>query len=285
MRPEDEGLPPGAFSRTERLVGPDGLARLADAHVAVVGAKKKRSFNTAMCIQASQPGYIPAGNYRMMILPFSLRENALALRKETSYNKLWPAITDLNRRTKVSERGHVEDFLRHYEKELDQFVAEFECVPGQVGAIVLINGRVVGIERAPSNEYWLNLWPALIRECYGSLAIEVAARYPDGPPVPPTRVPMPDRVPGDLDELAEDLEKAREEERARVRNVVEDLLPQPFEVKSEKDEAGLFIDTLTNEQFTGQAVRDGDRVVYFSLVAQASWLKKTAWEDAEPFKF
>ena len=34
----------------------------------------------------------------------------------------------------------------------------------QVGAIVLVDDRVVGIERAPSHDYWLSIWPSLIRE-------------------------------------------------------------------------------------------------------------------------
>ena len=139
----------------------------AMAHAGVVRSASERSFNTAMCIQQSQVGLIQRGAHRMLILPYALRERALEVRNDKSYNKLWDAISLFNQKMGVQSAGHLEFFLKHFRKELDEFVAEFECVPRQIGAIILVDDQVVGVARAPSQPYWQSLWPCLIRECYG----------------------------------------------------------------------------------------------------------------------
>ena len=107
-----------------------------------------------MCVQQSQGGLIQRGAYRMLILPYALRERALEVRKNKNYNKLWDAISAFNQEMGVSGEGNLVFFLKHFQKELDEFVAEFECVPRQIGAIILVDDQVVGVERAPSHAYW-----------------------------------------------------------------------------------------------------------------------------------
>ena len=56
---------------------------------------------------------------------------------------------------KLTARERIEHLLdRGTFYELDEFVAEFECVPRQIGAIILVDDQVVGVERAPSHAYW-----------------------------------------------------------------------------------------------------------------------------------
>jgi len=94
-----------------------------------------------------------------------LRETAHSLRKGASshsYDRLWPAISSMNQQLGIrNTAGHLEFFLQEFGKELDRFVAEFEIVPNQVGAIILINGRVAGVERAPNPEFWESIWQPL----------------------------------------------------------------------------------------------------------------------------
>lgn len=73
-------------------------------------------------------------------------------------------------------------------------------VPGQIGAIILVDDQVVGVERVPSHSYWRSVWPSLVRECYGSLAIRVAQLKGDSATAPASRTPLPDDV-SSLDEL------------------------------------------------------------------------------------
>src|SRR5262249_43537348 len=126
--------------------------------------------------------------HELMILPAALRAKALSVRKVRDFRKLWESIQAFNKGFGIDQYGgHLEFFVRTFQKELDQFVAEFEVVPRQVGAIVLVGGEVAGVERTPSATFWRAVWGPLIRVCYGSLAIQVA-RENKAPPA--TRSPL-----------------------------------------------------------------------------------------------
>ena len=253
----------------------------AMAHAGVVCSAGERSFNTAMCIQQSQGGFIQRGSYRMLILPYALRERALEVRKEKSYNKLWDAISVFNREMGVQAAGHLEFFLKHFRKELDEFVAEFECVPGQIGAIILVDDQVVGVERAPSHAYWQSVWPCLIRECYGSLAIRVAQLKGERPEAPVSRTPVPEV--SSLDELESVIAEIARQEDERAKATVRELLDEQLTLTRDESTAGLSIETVQPGRFTGQVIRDGDRIVYASLPATQKWLSDNKWQTAQPF--
>lgn len=254
----------------------------AMAHAGIVPENTTRQFDTAMCIQQTQGGYIPEGNYQMMILPFSLREPALEKRHEKSYNKLWNSIIKFNTAFGLSRSGHLEFFLKKFANELDQFVAEFECVPDQVGAIVLINGEVVGVERAPSHGYWKSIWPALIRECYGSLALQTARAA--GTTIFPlkSRVVLTETI-HSLADLLEAVDTAQQQEEEIARGIVRELVHESFPVEIEEDIIGLTIGTIASDRFKGQMIMDEERVVYASLITSHRWLQEARWATAKPF--
>lgn len=259
----------------------------AMAHAGVVAAAGDRRYDTAACIQASQGGFIQKGSYRMLILPHALREHALQKRSKKNYQKLWDDISAFNQRFGVNGQGHLEYFLKAFKKELDEFVAEFESVPRQVGAIVLVDDRVVGVERAPSHAYWQSIWPSLIRECYGSLAIEAAQKrlQPSGDPSPPDRSPrlrLPVEI-ASLDELESLIAEIASQEDERARSTVRELLDEPLDLQYEETVADVSIDTATSEHFTGQVIRDRDKIVYASLPATSAFVKSQEWTRAEPF--
>ncbi len=248
----------------------------AMAGAGLVKKKGKKTYKNAMCIQQSQGGFISADKHKMLILPFSLREPAISKRKEKSYNKLWDQISQFNGTLGLNKHGHLEYFLKHFKKELDQFVAEFECIPKQVGAIILIDGKVVGIERTPSPAFWKTVWPALIRECYGSLAIECAKRLGDRATAFDYRQPLRKGI-RSLDDLKRALETANTDESELVKTKVRELLATKFKLEKE-DQAGDFIqETATQAQFIGQIVREGDAVKYASLVTRKTWADKLKW--------
>jgi len=174
----------------------------------ILPGKSEIKITTARCIQQSQGGHISKQAHDMLILPMALRPQALSTRKETGYDKLWGAIDEFNDtyQNLAGRDAHLEFFLKSFKKELDEFVAEFELVPNQVGAIVMVNGTIVGIERAPSVEFWNTLWEPLIRVCYGSLAIKARQMLGDVPS--PARMPLnPEKR--EINSL-EDLEKVLE---------------------------------------------------------------------------
>ena len=252
-------------------------------HVGVVEGKKTASFDSAMCIQSSQGGTIGGGEHNMLILPFPLREKAHKTRNNRGYDRLWKDIRALNTRAGVSAGGssqaHLEYFLNAFKEQLDQFVAEFEPVDKQVGAIILINGRVVGVERTPSYTYWTSIWAALIRECYGSLAIIEANDYNNK--VPPTRVPL--RKATSVSDLKAALKEASDEEYARVKKIVNDIADIDMGQKVDNTVGEVDIEELSSKRFVGQIVRKGETVVYASLVATKEWRDNEEWNEAESF--
>ncbi len=254
----------------------------AMAHAGVVRSAGQRSFDTAMCIQQSQGGFIQRGAYRMLILPHALREPALEVRNEKSYDKLWNAISVFNREMGVRGNSHLEFFLKQFRKELDEFVAEFECVPRQIGAIILVDDQVVGVERAPSHAYWQSVWPCLVRECYGSLAIRVARRKGTHAAAPVSRTPLPDDV-GSLEELESVIADIARQEDERAKATVRGLLDEKLQLTCDESTAGLSVETVQAGRFTGQVIRDGTRVVYASLPTTKRWLADNKWQTAKPF--
>ena len=256
----------------------------AMAHAGLVKAKGSRTFNTAMCIQQSQGGLINKDKYRLSILPHSLREFALGKRKERSYQKLWGQIGQFNAKFGLNQRGHLEDFLNRFEKELNEFVAEFECIPNQIGAIVLIDGRVVGIERAPSRAYFRSVWEALIRECYGSLAIEYRHAMGDKAAPPKVRFAMRREGVISLDDVRAALKEVKEAEEAAAKASIRELLDEPFEVEKEESLNDLSLETVGNAQFKGQIIRDKESfVTYASLFASQSWIQTSKRSAASAF--
>jgi hypothetical protein len=229
---------------------------------AFVRPREKLHYRRAMCIQESQAGLMGAKRREMIILPLSLRRPALVMGDQGDYSRLWDDIRRFNAEGGLAARGNLVQFLNHYRRELEQFVAEFEIVPRQVGAIVLVAGEVVGVERAPSHAFWAAVWEPLIRTCYGAYAIHVARR--DGL-VPSARAPLPRA--DSLDALAMSLRAAEIAEHAEARAKVRSLLDRPFRVSRVETQHGYDLDTVSNDQFIGQVVRAGEQVVYASLVA------------------
>lgn len=80
-----------------------------------------------------------------------------------------------------SETGAMADLFRHAEKDLEAYVRAFSAVPGQVGAIFAVGGRVVGLELLFSPDTFAKLLPKLVRS-YALDAIELPG---DHSPMPP----------------------------------------------------------------------------------------------------
>lgn len=177
----------------------------------ILDPKEKSVVKTARCIQSNQSGYITKADHEMLILPAELRGAALALKNEINYEALWESIAGMHKNHGITASSNLIDFLRTFKTQMDSFVAEFELLDDQVGAIILINGQIVGVEVAPSRAYWKSVWTPLVRVCYGSLASEC---YKDTQK--DRLVPMSNRMPlemeGDtMNDLGEALVKSQAE--------------------------------------------------------------------------
>lgn len=224
---------------------------------------ESRLIDTAMCIQQSQAGLIGRAKHALLILPARLRAKALSLRRVKGFQKLWDSIRDHNRALGIeAPGGHLEFFLRAFQKELDAFVAEFEIVPRQVGAVILVGGEVVGVERAPSAAYWRAVFEPLIRVCYGSLAV-TAARENKAPPA--TRAPLgaASTVAGVRAALA----RAEAMEQAALDARYRDILGAALSAAEEADDTlgGISLTTVAGPRLAGQIATDHGAVRFASL--------------------
>jgi len=253
----------------------------AMTHAGLVSSNSDKSFNTAACIQQSQGGYLRVKESgHMSILPFPLREESSKVKNISAYNKLWSAISKLNAEMGLSSHGHLEYFYDHFRSELDNFVAEFELVPDQIGVIVLINGNIVGIERTPNHSYWESIWSALIRECYGSLAIVESNNCEVK--TPSTRSRMNEV--NSLHDLLREIEGAEDREYNNVKDVVKNVCETKIGVEhASGEDEGLQIDSLSSKRFIGQVVREDERVLYASIVCTGKFRKNEDWYNAKSF--
>ena len=122
---------------------------------------------------------------------------------------------------------------------------------------------------------------ALIRECYGSLAIRIAQLKGERPEAPVTRTPVPEV--SSLDELESVIAEIARQEDERTKATVRELLDEQLSLTRDESTAGLSIETVQPGRFTGQVIRDGDRIVYASLPATQKWLSDNKWQTARPF--
>ena len=227
-----------------------------------------RQLDTAMCIQQSQGGLIAKAKHAMLILPAALRAKALSVRHVRDFRKLWEGIGEYNKTFGINMvGGHLEYFLRTFQKELAEFVAEFELVPRQVGAIVLIGGKIAGIERAPSAAYFQAVWEPLIRVCYGSLAVKVAKvrREP-----PSTRIAL-SVTEKTLAGLRRAIEDARRKEQEAIDACLSEARSLALSASDEVDDTlgSIALTTVANPGLAGQVVTVNKAVRYASLCVAA----------------
>jgi hypothetical protein len=247
----------------------------------LVPALAKRDYNDAVCIESSQPGTLNEDDAKeLIVLPVRLREYATVHRSERSYSRLWSSIGTYSRSYGVQDTGgHLKLFFETFREQLDLFVAEFEPVDRQVGAIVLVGGNVIGVERAPSHDYWLDMWPVVIRCSYGAEALGFARENPDR--VPDVRSPLGHA--GDLDGLAAALEEAEAADYATARGVIDRLIATEFAKETDETVTDMTVMTISNDQLIGQTVLHDERTVYCSLISKEQWRRHGKWREAPPF--
>lgn len=222
-----------------------------------------RKVETAMCIQESQGGLIGSQNREMLILPPPLRAVALAKRKQKEYSKLWNAITAFGSKLGVASSGNFVRFVEQFKDQLDTFVAQFELVPKQIGAMVLINGKLVGIEMAPSEAFWQMLWRPLIRVCYGGLSLRVAQDV-DCLNREPLQVER-----GSLDGIAEALAMSNRSMEEKTGNFVGRVRRGDFILGANEQKMGPYHLTTvaaSNPQLVGQIIRSAAPTATFISV-------------------
>lgn len=222
----------------------------------------------ANCVQAHQGGHFEASRVKQdsfMILPPSLRSIAF---KKASYQNadtgaLWDDLGKWIKGYDCHSNG-LQYFYSQFEDKLEQFVAQFEPVEKQLGAIVLLNGNLVAIDVLPKYDSWKKCWRALIRDSYGAEAVRIATN--DGSvDISPT---MDISSIESIDDLVNVYESSKVEFYNTVQSIVGSIVQLNVMFKTLERANELTMLKLDNEQFSGQGVLHGDNhFVYLSLMS------------------
>lgn len=237
-----------------------GAQNHATSQVLILEAGEERTLTDAFCIQASQGGYLQEAQQRFMMLPLQLRKQALALRNEEGFSRLWGSIDAHNRRYGIKSGGHLERFLRPNFHRLMRFRHAIELMPGQIGAAYFVAGNLVGVEVGPNPAYWQTVGPILTIYSYGAAAL-LAERH---------RLNTQRQV-VDLDGIQnlEDLnlrlnETRQQETRDRIDHL-NALAGLAWKQAASEEQARMQIINLEEGEWVGQTVQGSDGMLYLSV--------------------
>jgi hypothetical protein len=140
---------------------------------AVVGRGSRKIYTDAACVQGAQTGYIGQNSGKFRFMPLVIRELLFGqVDNRGGHSSLYSSVAELGRRTGVNTGKYLEQYFNGYSDTLNQFIAHFERPPGLIGVIVLIDDEIIAIDKFPSFTYTKQVWDLLIRDAYGSIAIQ-----------------------------------------------------------------------------------------------------------------
>lgn len=245
------------------LITKEAAQDRAVANKTLIPSKKTIDVN-AFCVQSSQAGFMSKANkdkQEVRMLPATVRKVAYLNRKEGNYSALWTALGGYN--SALAVKGNfLASFFENFKEQLDKFIAEFELVPFQRGAIILINDKVMGVEISPNPLAWSAQWETLVRDCYGSEAITRQKDY---------KVVDKSAVFGDtdtLEELSEKLKKFEEAEFEFAENCIRNVLAQEEKSVDRQIEGNLKVVDLETDDYIGQAVRKDGSIIDLTLLSR-----------------
>lgn len=230
----------------------------------------------AFCVESSQGGHLRKSDtdHQIRLLPHHLRYKAFQIREESlrSYDSLWTSLREYNTSHGIVGSDFLKSYFTKYKDQLEKFVAEFEIDVKQRGAIILINGEVAGIEVAPHQQAFRDIWEPMIRDCYGSEAVMAAEN------AAPEESEIIEDV-ADLGDIVRAVEDAERREREFVRDIVERVLNQNESLEATEAEGNLELVEVDTQHYEGQAVRlqNDKSFVYASLMAKPIKNRQFAW--------
>jgi len=245
---------------------------------AFIAAGQKVMFEDACCVQESQGGYLEGREQWFFILPLALREEALKLRGQKNYGKLWKAITSLNEEHGLGSRGHLEQILSRERAYLTQWQSRLELLPEQTGALFLIGDKLVGVEMSPSAGYFQEMWMPLVCFCYGTAAMLKEKGNGNGNGTATgtgtetgTETEQPTSfAAASISELRAQLHQSRRQTLDQIHESLKTLSKESLEKTEEERFLTMTLNTVHSSNFAGQIVDDAGRLVYASLFAKAN---------------
>lgn len=146
---------------------------------AIITERSRQTFNDAGCVEGGQAGHISerhVNKYR--ILPHQVKQYLIEKVGLTEgYDNVYESISKISNKIGVQKNKfedadrRIDQYFEQFDRKLHEFVAHFEYVPKSIGFIVLVDNEIIGIDKFPSFEYAEDIFPTLVRDVYGSIAL------------------------------------------------------------------------------------------------------------------
>ncbi len=231
---------------------------------------------SAYCVQSSQGGLMNPKNNHLQtrrLLPLRIRQYAYQIhQKNSDIGALWGQLGKMNKQTGV-KGDYLVRFFDNFKQQLEEFIAQFEPVYKQRGAITIINGRVVGIDIMPSYQSFLKIWELLIRDCYGAEAI---IQQGDFNPISITSL----QDVKDINHLLEAVKQMAGAEKNWAYRIVKAVLDQEVFLETSenlrtKTVGKLRLKNILTDELEGQGIiNQNDEMIYLSLFRHTVKQKK-----------
>lgn len=250
--------------------------------------KGKRKVN-ANCLQPSQGGYMSGGqkDREWGLLPQGLKITAWEHSKEKKYSALWDDMRQFLENVGLSGRELIQ-FFREFKDDLENFVAQFEPVKKQVGAIFIINNVLAGIEVVPNYKIWKQIWRPMVRDCYGSEAVAITKKGHTGniyrPILKTSNVET-------INDLVNEVDRVKEEHRESCLNIFNQVIEDNLEQEQREYLENFTLYDIVSDKIKGQTVLHGpERMIYLSLVPRGATQSSeprpefdSLWNDNSPY--
>jgi len=246
----------------------------ASVKAAYVPSSSYRDLDDACCVESSQGGQIETGKaVKRTVLPYYLRETALSHVGEDSYNKIWGDITNFNSTVSAGNRAHIADYYDKHNKKLEQFIAHFEKPRKCIGAIVLVDGEIIAIDKFPSFNYTSQVWDMLVRDCYGSIAVTEEIKNTDQAKIFSTFASNTKKQTGEStsEYLKKILDKTKKSIEDDVRERIEDIFEIDFSKTLDNSKDGYKSEILESEGYIGQVISESGYNHLVSIVKKSAF--------------
>jgi len=234
---------------------------ILSAHVIKPG---KENIVNVGCVESSQGGHISSGTEETTFIPATIRIPAMEKDDVNhNYDVLWKDIEKYTKNAGIASSSHINTFYNHFEKELEEFVASFENVDKQIGAVIIINNQVVGIEIFPNYQNWIKVWRNLIRDSYGADAISMIKQNKVIAIRPIINL---DKI-SDIETLEIEMNKITTETLKLLKQIVNDTINNEIQELSQFNRVDDFaINNISMGEMKGQIIKKSDKPIYVTLM-------------------
>ena len=230
---------------------------------AYIPASSRRDFYDAGCVQGSQTGHIRESrtDTEVRFIPFGAREYIFEKANVTgSHTNIYDAIDLVGKQTGANSGTYLDKYFSTHSKELEQFIAHFERPKNTIGVIVLVDGEIVSMDKFPSFEYTEQVWDALIRDCYGSIALTEERKNSDG--ISEFSKSISNLTRNESESVAEYLKRVLANTKQAMSSAVKDrlseLMPVDFNETVDSNEGGYLSEILRSSDngYIGQVISE-----------------------------